>query len=182
MIKQELQRGRNWYAIQTYSGYEDAVCDFLKQRIESRDMQDFIFDVIVPKEKQIENRRGEPVEVEKKVFPGYVLVDMIVTDESWFVVRNTPHVTGFIGSGNTPVPVSEEEMRRLRKYLDKSDAPRYKAEFEIGSIVRITSGPFANSTGNVKAIDENKGKVKLMVDFFGRETPVEVDFAGVKKE
>ncbi len=181
MAKQTVQRGRNWYAIQTYSGYEDAVKDFLLQRIESLNMQDYIFDVIVPKEKQIETRRGETVEVQKKVFPGYVLVEMTVTDESWYIVRNTPHVTGFIGAGNTPVPVSEEEIASLKRYLDQSGAPKYKAEFEEGSIVAIQDGPFAGSEGVVSRVDDSKGKVTVMVTMFGRETPVELDFNKVKK-
>ncbi|MCX6808029.1 MAG: transcription termination/antitermination protein NusG [Patescibacteria group bacterium] len=181
MSKQELQRGRNWYALQTYSGYEDAVRDFLLQRIESLNMQDYIFDVIVPKETQIETRKEEAVEVHKKIFPGYVLVDMIVTDESWYIVRNTPHVTGFIGAGNTPVPITEEEMKRLRRFLDKTGAPKYKADFEEGSIVSIQDGPFAGAEGVVSKVDESKGKVTVMVSMFGRETPVELDFSKVKK-
>lgn len=181
MAKQELQRGRNWYAVQTYSGYEDAVKDFILQRIEALNMQDYIFDALVPKETEIETKKGEAVEIHKKIFPGYVLVEMIVTDESWYIIRNTPHVTGFIGAGNTPVPVTEEEMKHLRKYLDKTDAPKYKAEFEEGSIVAIQDGPFAGSEGVVSKVDESKGKVNVMVTMFGRETPVELDFSKVKK-
>jgi len=166
--------------IHTYSGYEDAVREALMQRIETMNMQDKIFDVIVPKESQIEVKRGEQVTTKKRIFPGYVLVDMTVTDESWYVVRNTPNVTGFIGSGIIPVPVSDEEVESMKKRMGVA-APKHKLEFDMNEHVQITDGPFAGYSGVISEIDEEKGKLKVMVDIFGRETPVELDFVQIKK-
>lgn len=179
MAKQKSE-GRKWYVLHTYAGYEDAVKEALKQRIESMNMQEFIFDVIVPKEIEIEVKKGEPKQTQKRMFPGYVMVNMIVSDESWYVVRNTPNVTGFIGAGTTPIPVSDEEMRNIRKRMGMSE-PKYKADFTIHEQVAIAEGPFAGYQGLVAEIDEDKGKLKVLVSLFGRETPVELDFTQVKK-
>lgn len=180
MAKQTLQQGRRWYAIHTYSGYEENVCDSLKQRIESLDMQDKIFGVMIPKEKKIKIKNGKRKTVEEKIFPGYVLVEMIVTDDSWYVVRNTPNVTGFIGTGTTPSPLSEEEVKSLQKRMGV-DEPEYKIDVEAGSPVSIADGPFKGFEGKVAEIDEARGKIKVLVNMFGRETPIELDFLQVKK-
>jgi transcriptional antiterminator NusG len=169
-----------WYVLHTYSGYEDAVSDSLKQRISSLDMQDKIFDVLVPKENQIEIKNGKRKIVEKKMFPGYVLVNMNVTEDSWYVVRNTPNVTGFIGSGTVPVPVAEHELKGIFKRMDVEE-PKYKIDVNIGDLVHIKDGPFKNYDGSVAEIDEEKGKIKVLVSIFGRETPVELDFLQIKK-
>lgn len=180
MPKQKIQTGRNWYVIHTYSGYEDAVARNLKQRIESLDMQHRIFSVIVPKEKKIKIKNGRRMTVEEKIYPGYVLVEMIVTDDSWYVVRNTPHVTGFVGSGTTPVPIAKEEVDSLLKRMG-AEGPRYKLDVGVGDPVRITDGPFKDFEGKVSEIDEERGKIKVLVTIFGRETPVELDFLQIKK-
>lgn len=169
-----------WYVLHTYSGYEDAVADGLRQRIESLDMGDKIFKVLVPKEKQIEIKNGKRRTVEKKIFPGYVLVKMMVTEESWYVVRNTPSVTGFIGSGTVPVPISEQEMDTIKKRM-KIEEPRHKIDLKAGDLVHINDGPFKEYDGTVSEIDEARGKIKVLVSIFGRETPVELDFLQVKK-
>lgn len=170
---------RNWYVIHTYSGYEDQVADSLKQRIESFSMQDKIFDVIVPKEKQVEIKGGKRKIIDKRIFPGYVLVDMIVTDESWFVVRNTPNVTGFIGFGIRPTPMNPPEIERIKKRMGVEE-PKYKIELKIDDLVRINDGPLKGFEGKVVDIDEEKGKVKVSVSMFGRETPVSLDYLQVK--
>ncbi|MBT4384180.1 transcription termination/antitermination factor NusG [Candidatus Peregrinibacteria bacterium] len=182
MAKQARNTGRNWYVIHTYSGYEDAVREALLQRIESMNMQDAIFDVIVPKETQIVVKKGKPKTEKKRLFPGYVLVDMIVNDESWYVVRNTPNVTGFVGSGTIPVPVSGDEFGIIERYLHEDEAPKFKITLSVKDLVMILDGPFATYEGVVNEIDEEKGKLKVMISIFGRETPVELDFDQVKKK
>ena len=181
MGRQVAGTGRNWYAIHTYSGYEDAVREALLQRIESLGMQDMIFDVVVPKETQIVIKKGQPTTEEKKLFPGYVLVDMVVTDDSWYVVRNTPNVTGFVGSGTIPIPVSPEEFKIIKRHMGQSE-PKFKIDFAVGDNVMVLDGPFANYDGLISTIDEDKGKVKVLITIFGRETPVELDFTQVKKK
>ena len=171
---------RNWYVIHTYSGYEEQVAENLKQRIESFGMENQVFDVIVPKEKQIEIRNGKRRTVEKRISPGYVLVDMIVTDDSWYVVRNTPNVTGFIGFGVRPTPMSPDEIDRIKKRMGVEE-PKYKIEFSIGDLVRITDGALKGFEAKVEDIDFDKGKIKVLVNMFGRETPVNLDFLQVKK-
>lgn len=171
---------RNWYVIHTYSGYEEQVVENLKQRVASLNMQDKIFDVIVPKEKQIEIKNGKRATVEKKIYPGYVMVDMIVTDDTWYVVRNTPNVTGFIGFGVRPTPVSKEEIRRIKKRMGVQE-PKYKMELKVNDLVRISDGPLKNFEAKVIEIDEDKGKIKILVSMFGRETPTTLDFLQVKK-
>jgi len=152
----------------------------LKQRIESMDMHDLIFDVLVPKEKKIKIRSGKRIVVEERVYPGYVLVHMIVTDASWYVVRNTPNVTGFIGLGTTPTPVSSEEIKALKKRMGVAE-PKYKIDVKPGDSVKIIDGPFKDFDGKIQEVDEEKGKVKVLVLIFGRETPVELDFLQMKK-
>ncbi len=169
-----------WYAVHTYSGYEDKVSDNLRQRIASMGMQDKIFDVIVPKENQIEIKNGRRRIVERKIFPGYVLVQMDVAEDSWYVVRNTPSVTGFVGSGTTPTPISVAEMRQIQKRMGVEE-PKYKIDFQLGETVSITDGPFKGFDGTVDEIDENKGKIKVLVNMFGRDTPVELDSLQAKK-
>lgn len=180
MSKQQVTGERHWYVLHTYSGYEDSVAWNLKQRIESMGMQDKIFDAIVPKEKKIKIRDSKRTTVEEKIFPGYVLVEMIVTDDSWYVVRNTPNVTGFVGSGTIPTPISEEEIKFLQKRMG-AEEPKFKVDFEVNELVRISDGPFKDYEGKIGEIDQAKGKVKVMVTIFGRETPVELDFLQVKK-
>lgn len=180
MSKQTQEFGRNWYALHTYSGYEDAVVRNLKQRIESLGMEDKIFNVIVPKEKKIKIKGGKRVVNEEKIYHGYVLVEMIVTDDSWYVVRNTPRVTGFVGTGNVPTPLSREEVDALFKSMG-ADEPKYKFDISVHETVKITDGPFKEFQGKISDIDEERGKVKVLVLIFGRETPVELDFLQVKK-
>lgn len=180
MPKQTAQHGRRWYAIHTYSGYEENVAENLRQRIESMDMEEKIFNIVVPKEKKIKIRNGKRKIVEEKIFPGYVLVEMVVTDDSWYVVRNTPNVTGFIGTGTTPTPIAQEEVDSLQKRMGVEE-PEYKIDFAVGDPIRISDGPFKNFEGKVDEIDEARGKVKVLVSMFGRETPVELDFLQVKK-
>ena len=180
MAKQTAKHGRRWYAIHTYSGYEENVSQNLHQRIETMDMEDKIFHVLVPKEKKIKIKNGKRKTVEEKIFPGYVLVEMIVTDDSWYVVRNTPNVTGFIGTGTTPTPIAEEEITSLQKRMGVNE-PEYKLDVEVGSPVIITDGPFKGQEGKASEIDAERGKIKVLVMLFGRETPVELDFLQVKE-
>lgn len=180
MPKQVAQLGRRWYAVHTYSGYEENVAYNLKQRIESLDMQDKIFQVLVPKEKKIKIKNGRRQTVEEKIYPGYVMVDMIVDDASWYVVRNTPNVTGFIGTGNTPTPISDKEIEALQKRMGVEE-PKYKIDISINAAVKVTDGPFRDMEGKVAEIDEARGRVKVLVSMFGRETPVDLDFLQIKK-
>jgi transcription termination/antitermination protein NusG len=179
MSKQQPQQ-RGWYVIHTYSGYEDRVAENLRQRIESLAMDDKIFQVIVPKEKQITIKNGKRRVVEKRIFPGYVLVEMVVTDDSWYVVRNTPQVTGFIGEGTTPIPVSQGEIKHIQKRMGIEE-PKFKIDIKEGEAVNIIDGPFKGFDGLVSEIDEEKGKIKVLVSMFGRETPVELDSLQVKR-
>ena len=180
MAKQTLSEGRNWYVIHTYAGYENAVMRNLKQRIESYDMQDKIFNVIVPTEKKVKIKAGKRVEEEEKIYPGYILVDMIVTDDSGFVVRNTPRVTGFVGSGVYPVPLEKKEVETLFARMS-ADRVTHQINLLENDAVMIVDGPFKELEGKVSSIDEERGKVKVLVNMFGRETPVELDFLQVKK-
>jgi transcription termination/antitermination protein NusG len=179
-MKQDTAQKRNWYAIHTYSGYENAVARNLKQRIESLGMEDKIFDVIVPTEKKIKIKAGKRVEEDDKIYPGYVLVDMVVDDDSWYVVRNTPRVTGFVGSGVHPVPLLKSELEALLGRMESSIA-KHKIELAVGDAVTIIDGPFKELEGKVGEVDEDRGKIKVLVSMFGRETPVELDFLQVKK-
>ncbi len=180
MVRQELEAERNWYAIHTYAGYENAVARNLKQRIESLDMSNKIFNVIVPTEKKVRVKGGKRVTVEEKIYPGYVLVDMVVTDDSWYVVRNTPRVTGFVGSGVVPVPLEKKEVDGLFSRMN-AELAKHKIDLAPGESVQVTDGPFKDFEGKVAAIDEERGKIKILVSMFGRETPVEIDFLQVKR-
>ena len=171
---------RAWYAINTYSGYEDKVADSIRQRLNSIELADKIFDAIVPKEKQIEIKNGKRKVVDKKIFQGYVLVEMKLSDETWYIIRNTPGVTGFVGTGTQPTPVSEKEIAKIKKRMGVED-PKYSVNYEIGEVVSITDGPFKGFDGTISDIDQQKGKLKVMVSMFGRETPVELDALQVKQ-
>lgn len=180
MAKQTLELGKRWYVLHTYSGYEENVKRNLEQRIDSFDMQDKIFGVLVPKEKKIKIKNGKRTVIEEKIFPGYVLVEMVVTDDSWYVVRNTPNVTGFVGSGTTPTPVDDKEIESLQKRMGVED-PTHKIDVATDDPVRIIDGPFKNFEGKVSDVDDTRGKIKVLVSMFGRETPVELDALQVKK-
>lgn len=172
---------RNWYAVHTYAGYENAVLRNLRQRIDSLGMQDKIFNVVVPTEKKVKIKNGKRVEVEEKIFPGYVLIDMIVTDDSWYVVRNTPRVTGFVGAGVNPVPLTEKEIETLLKGMEQKGDVAYDSVYIVGELISIVDGPFKDLEGNISEVDNVRGKVKVLVSLFGRETPVELDFLQIKK-
>ncbi|KFZ43474.1 transcription termination/antitermination protein NusG [Anoxybacillus flavithermus] len=174
---------KNWYVIHTYSGYENKVKTNLEKRVESMGMQDKIFRVVVPEEEETDTKGGKKKVVKKKVFPGYVLVEMIMTDDSWYVVRNTPGVTGFVGSagaGSKPTPLLEEEVSAILKRMGV-DLTELDFDFELNEAVRIKEGPFANFVGTIQEIEMDKQKVTVLVDMFGRETPVELDFSQIEK-
>jgi transcriptional antiterminator NusG len=172
--------GRAWFVIHCYSGYENKVRHNLEQRIETMGMKDMIFDVVIPTQEEIEVHDGKRRSIERHVFPGYVLVNLILTEESWYVVRNTPGVTGFVGMGNDPIPLRPEEVSQILKRME-SDAPHVKVSFKSGERVRVVDGPFNDFRGTVSDIDMERAKVTVMVNFFGRETPVELDFLQVEK-
>lgn len=176
----EEEGGRAWYVVHCYSGYENKVRHNLEQRIETMGMKDKIFDIVVPTEEEIEVKEGKRRTVERRVFPGYILVNMILSEESWYVVRNTPGVTGFVGMGNQPTPLRPEEVTQIIKRME-AEAPRIKVTFKPGERVRIIDGPFNDFRGTVSEIDMERAKVRVMVNFFGRETPVELDFLQVEK-
>ena len=168
-----------WYVIHAYSGHEEKVKKNLEKRIESMDMQDKILEVFVPMEDEIEIKDGKRRHVQKRIFPGYVLVKMVMSDESWYVVRNTPGVTSFVGSGNKPVPLQEGELKSILKQVKQE--PQIRVEFQVGESVRVVDGPFADFLGKVDEINPDKGKLKVLVNMFGRETPVELDLLQVEK-
>ena len=176
----EPEDGRAWYVIHTYSGYENKVRTNLEHRIESMDVRDKIFQVLVPTEDEIEIHDGQRRTVARKIFPGYVLVQMVMDDESWYVVRNTPGVTGFVGMGNRPTPLEPEEVKGIIRQM-RVETPRVKVNFQLGQNVRIIDGPFIDFVGQVDEINLQKGKVKVLVSIFGRETPVELDFLQVER-
>lgn len=178
----EQEKNRHWYAIHTYSGYEDAVARYLKQRVDSLAMNDKIFNIIVPKEKKIKIKNGKRRTIEEKIYPGYVLVDMILTDDSWYVVRNTPRVTGFVGSDTTtPVPLSKEEIDSLMARMSGEETKKFKVELKTGEMVKIIDGPFKDYDAKVMEIDEDKGVIKVTVPIFGRDTILELDSLQVQK-
>lgn len=181
MPKQTLQLGRRWYAIHTYSGYEEKVAEDLKRRILTLSMQDKIFGVLVPTEKKIKIKNGKRKLVEEKIYPGYVLVEMDVDDESWYAVRNTPNVTGFIGTGTTPTPLSDKEVQTIMKKMSTDEETTFSIDLQVGMPVRIGDGPFKGFEGKVNEVDGARGKVKVLVSMFGRETPLELDFTQVKR-
>jgi transcriptional antiterminator NusG len=176
----EEDDGRAWYVIHCYSGYEKKVRHNLEQRIETMGMKDMIFDVVIPTQEEIEVREGKRRSIERHVFPGYVLVNLILTEESWYVVRNTPGVTGFVGMGNDPTPLRDEEVTQILKRME-AEAPHVKVSFKSGERVRIIDGPFNDFRGTVSEIDIEHAKVTIMVNFFGRETPVELDYLQVER-
>lgn len=180
MSKQQTGGERHWYAIHTYAGYENAVARNLRQRIDSLNMQDKIFNVLVPTEHKIKVKGGKRVEEEEKIFPGYILVEMVVSDESWFVVRNTPRVTGFVGSGVHPVPLNQKEIDQLMGRMAETTV-KHAIDLALEDAVKIADGPFKDMEGKVSEVDSERGKVKVLVSMFGRETPVELDFLQVKK-
>lgn len=172
---------RQWYAVHTYSGYEEAVARYLKQRVESLSMEDKIFQVIVPKEKKIKVKSGRRTTIEEKIYPGYVLVDMVLAEDSWYMVRNTPRVTGFVGTDNTtPTPLSKEEVDSLLARMGKEEST-FNVDLRIGDLVKVTDGPFKDYDGKVSEIDEERGRVKVLVAIFGRDTAVDLDSLQVKK-
>lgn len=180
MSKQAADLGRRWYVLHTYSGYEENVARNLKQRIESMDMEDKIFEVLIPTETKIRIKNGKRKLVREKIFPGYVLVNMLVTDDSWYVVRNTPNVTGFVGSGTTPTPIDDKEVENLMRRMGVEE-PKFTVDVSAGTPVKITDGPFKDFEGKVESVDEARGKIKVLVSMFGRETPLELDFLQIKK-
>ncbi|MBI4193027.1 MAG: transcription termination/antitermination factor NusG [Candidatus Colwellbacteria bacterium] len=182
-MKQEpgFKETPQWYAVHTYSGYEDAVARYLKQRIESLGVTDRIFDVLVPKAERVKIKNGRRTQVEEKLYPGYVLVNMMMGPDTWYVVRNTPRVTGFVGAdATTPTPLSKEEVESLMAKM-ASEGPSYKIEFKSGDLVRIVDGPFKDAEGKISDVDESRGRVKVLVPIFGRETGVEIDALQVQK-
>jgi len=177
---QEIPPEAAWYVIHSYSGYENKVKKNLEHRIESMDMQGKIFQVVVPTEEEIELKDGQRRVVERRVFPGYVLVQMVMDEQSWYVVRNTPNVTGFVGMGNKPTPLPDDEVKRIMRQLE-SEEPKIKVDFKLGQKVRIVEGAFAEFTGIVQELHPDKGRARVMVSFFNRDTPVDVDFLQLEK-
>lgn len=173
--------GRHWFAVHTYSGYEDAVARYLKQRVDSLSMNDKIFNIIVPKEKKIKIKNGKRTSMEEKIYPGYVLVEMILTDDSWYVVRNTPRVTGFVGADNIhPTPLSKKEIDQLVTRMGE-EVPKFKVEAAVGDAVHIIDGPFKGYDGKISEVDNSRGRVKVMIPIFGRDTAVELDSLQIQK-
>ncbi len=179
-MNKRYDASKQWYAIHTYSGYEEKVAESIRQRAESLDMKDKIFQVLVPKEKMIEVKNGKRKVVEKRIFQGYVMVQMKMSEDAWYIVRNTPSVTGFVGSGSEPTPISTEEMEKIMKRMGREE-PKHKIDFKIGEVVNITDGPFKGFDGSINEVDATKGKLKVLVNMFGRETPVELDSLQVKR-
>lgn len=179
-MSKRYDTSKQWYAIHTYSGYEEKVAESIRQRAESLDMKDKIIQVLVPKEKMIEVKNGKRKVVEKRIFQGYVLVQMKMSEDAWYIVRNTPSVTGFVGSGTEPTPVDDEDIEKIQKRMGREE-PKHKIDFKLGEVVSIIDGPFKGFDGAVNEVDPVKGKLKVLVNMFGRETPVELDSLQVKK-
>jgi transcriptional antiterminator NusG len=178
---EETQLQPEWYAVHTYSGYEEAVARYLKQRVESLSMENKIFEVIVPTERKIRVKGGRRTTVEEKIYPGYVLVKMVMTDDSWYVVRNTPRVTGFVGTDNTkPTPLSQEEVDSLLNRMGREES-KFNVDLKVGDLVKVTDGPFKDYDGKISEVDEERGRIKVMVPIFGRETAIELDSLQVRK-
>ncbi len=169
-----------WYVVHTYSGHENKVAANLKQRIETQKLTHKIFDIVVPTRNVVKVSHGKKEEIKEKIFPGYILVKMVLDDDSWLAVRTTQGVTAFVGAGNKPTPISDREVDAIRKFM-AMEAPKYKASFSVSEAVKIVDGPFADFLGSIESIDEEKGKVKVLVSIFGRETPVELDFLQIAK-
>lgn len=179
-MSKRYDTSRQWYAIHTYSGYEEKVAESIRQRAASLDMGDKIFEVLVPKEKMIEIKNGKRKVVEKRIFQGYVMVNMKLSEDAWYIVRNTPSVTGFVGSGSEPTPIAQDEMDKINKRMGL-EQPKHQIDYNIGDVVSITDGPFKGFDGAINEIDAQKGKLKVLVNMFGRETPVELDSLQVKR-
>ncbi|MDQ3123528.1 MAG: transcription termination/antitermination protein NusG [bacterium] len=179
-MNKRYDTSKQWYAIHTYSGYEEKVAESIRQRADSLDMKDKIFQVLVPKEKMIEIKNGKRKVVEKRIFQGYVLVQMKLTEDAWYIVRNTPSVTGFVGTGTEPTPVGNDEIEKIMKRMGREE-PKHKIDYNLGDVVNITDGPFKGFDGAINEIDLQKGKLKVLVNMFGRETPVELDSLQVKR-
>lgn len=180
-MEEEVRQEKHWYVIHTYSGYENKVSANLERKVHSLGMENEIFRIVIPMEKEVElNKDGKKRVVERKVFLGYVLVEMIVNDRSWYAVRNTPGVTGFVGSGTKPIPLTDEEVRQIMASMGVEEA-RAHIDFQLQQLVRLKSGPFADQVGKIAEINEERGKLKVLVDMFGRETPVEIDFTQVEE-
>lgn len=177
---EEERQEKHWYVIHTYSGYENKVSANLERKVHSLGMENEIFRIVIPMEKEVEIKDGKKRSVERKVFPGYVLVEMIVNDRSWYAVRNTPGVTGFVGSGTKPIPLTDDEVHQIMRSMGVEEA-RAKIDFQLQQLVRLKTGPFADQVGKICDINEERGKLKVLVDMFGRETPVEVDFTQVEE-
>jgi transcriptional antiterminator NusG len=171
---------KRWYVIHTYSGYENKVSANLERKVHSLGMENEIFRIVIPMENEVEIKDGKKRSVQRKVFPGYVLVEMIVNDRSWYAVRNTPGVTGFVGSGSKPIPLTDDEVRQIMRSMGVEES-RPKIDFQLYQLVRLKTGPFADCLGKVSEINEERGKLKVLVDMFGRETPVEIDFTQVEE-
>ncbi len=178
--KPECQSKANWYVVHTYSGHEHKVASALEQRANSMNLTDYILEVLIPTQNKIQIKKGEKHAIKEKLFPGYLLVKLVLSDDSWLAVRTTQGVTGFVGTGNKPTPLPKSEVDNIMKFMTM-EAPKYKASFSIGEAVKIIEGPFADFLGSVDSIDDAKGKVKVLVSIFGRETPVELDFLQVQK-
>jgi len=179
-MSKRYDTSKQWYAIHTYSGYEEKVAESIRQRADSLDMKDKIFQVLVPKEKMIEVKNGKRKVVEKRIFQGYVLVEMKMSEDAWYIVRNTPSVTGFVGSGTDPTPIGQDEIDKIMKRMGREE-PKHKIDYSLGDVVNITDGPFKGFDGSINEIDAAKGKLKVLVNMFGRETPVELDSLQVKR-
>lgn len=175
-----MMEEKRWYVIHTYSGYENKVSANLERKVHSLGMENEIFRIVIPMENEVEVKDGKKRSVQRKVFPGYVLVEMIVNDRSWYAVRNTPGVTGFVGSGTKPIPLTDEEVRQIMRSMGV-DEGRPKIDFQLQQLVRLKTGPFTDCVGKVAEINEERGKLKVLVDMFGRETPVEIDFTQVEE-
>ena len=180
ILSQSDDKRAKWYVVHTYSGQESRVVEQLKQRIESLNLKDKIFEILIPTQEKIEIRSGQKQKVKEKIFPGYLLIKMLVTDQSWLAVRTTNGITGFVGVGNQPTPLEEKEVEAIQKFM-QMEAPKFKTKFSLGEAVKIVDGPFADFLGSIEEIDEAKGKLKVLVSIFGRETPVELDFLQVSK-
>lgn len=180
VINKNKLPGAAWYVVHTSSGHEARVSEGLRQRVETMGLTDKIYEVLIPTQDRVVIRGGKKQTVKEKIFPGYMLINMLVDDNSWLAVRTTPGITGFVGIGNSPKPLSEEEVQNIEKFIS-SPAPRYKTRFTTGEAVRIADGPFADFLGSISEIDEEKGRVKVLVSIFGRETPVELDFLQIAK-
>ncbi len=169
-----------WFVVHTYSGHEHRVVEALKQRVATMGLQDRVYEAIVPLQSKFVIRRGQKIKTQEKVFPGYILVNMLLDDNSWIVVKTTPGVTGFVGSSEKPLPIAEAEVKKIISSVEK-EKPQYKAKFSVGEAVKVVDGPFADSLGTIDGIDKKRGKVKVLISIFGRETPVELDFLQVSK-